>query len=162
MSRKSIALSVAAFFSGHEDDINANFTELYTSTPLWVKVGTLTYADFSTAGTSQAANLFQLPAGAMIHATRIKHSVAFAGGAISAYTVAVGISGTANKYAAAFNVHQAVGNTAFQDSTPSALGAETLASATQIIATATSTGANTNAATAGSVDVWCQISQPPS
>lgn len=119
--------------------------------PTWVKY-TFTYADFSTAATTNSLDLLSLPAGGIIQGVKIKHSAAFTGGAISAYTIQVGIVGTLNKYASAFNVFQAPGNTVQQLSTTA--GTENGGAATAIKVTATSTGANLNAATAGSVDIW--------
>ncbi len=126
--------------------------------PRWFKVGSaFTAADFSKAATTNSINLFVLPAKATIHAIKIKHSQAFAGGAISAYTVSVGIVGTVAKYATAFDVFQTVASSALQSS--SNLGSEDDVSGTQITITATSTGANLSAATAGSVDVWALLSR---
>ena len=126
---------------------------------LWTKY-TKVYADFSTAGTTNSIALFTLPPGGVIHNTKIKHSVAFSGTSISAYTVQVGISGTLNKYSGstAFNVFQAVANTTF--GLYANLGSENHAAGTSILVTATSTGANLNAASgAGSVDIWVLTSQ---
>ena len=123
---------------------------------LWSKY-TVPYTSLSTAATTNSITLFSLPAAGIIHGVKIKHSTAFSGGSISAYTVSVGISGTLAKYATAYNVFQAVANDTFQLS--NTLGSENHASATNILITATSTGANLNAATAGSVDIWVLTSQ---
>ena len=124
--------------------------------PTWVHVATIGHAAFSAAATTKAVNLFTLKAGQIIHGIKTKHSTAFSGGAISAYTISVGISGTAAKYAAAFDVHQAVSATAFQ--LTSDFVSESAGADTQVTATATSTGANLSAATQGSVDIWAYIS----
>lgn len=126
--------------------------------PVWVKVGVaLSHVAFQTAGTTNSINLFLLPAGGVIHATKIKHSTAFAGTAITAYTISIGISGTVAKYGSAFDVFQAVSNTAFQVS--AVTGSENNGAGTQILATATSTGANLSASTAGVVDIWALLSK---
>lgn len=126
---------------------------------LWVKVGVaLSHVAFQTAGTTQSITLFTLPAAGTIHAVKIKHSTAFVGGAITAYTLSVGIAGTLAKYATAFDVFQAVSNTAFQ--TTGVTGAENNSAGTAILITATSTTANLNASTAGIVDVWALLSKP--
>lgn len=126
----------------------------------WIRE-TVTFAQFSAAAATNAVTLFALPPKGCVHAVRIKHSVAFGGGAISAYTVAVGISGTAAKYAAAFNVFQAVSDLAAAKQISATIGTESDLTATNIIATATATGANLNAATAGSVDIWVLTSVAP-
>jgi hypothetical protein len=117
----------------------------------WTKY-TVTYSDLSAASTTNDVELFSLPAGGVIHGVKIKHSTAFSGGSISAFTVSVGITGTLAKYASAFDVFQAVGNTTQQIS--STVGTENHGASTSIKIAATSTGANIDQATAGIVDVW--------
>lgn len=120
--------------------------------PVWRKY-TVTYADLAAAALTATKTLFQLPPAGVIHATKIKHSVQFAGGAISSYTISVGISGTPAKYGSAYQVGTTtVGDTAFNLTVN--VNTETHGANTAIIATATSVGANTNAATAGSADIW--------
>lgn len=125
------------------------------ATPLWVK-RTLTFADFAAAALSNAITLYALPAGGVLHAVKIKHSAAFGGGAIATYTVSVGIAATPNKYATAFNVFQAPASNTFQ--VTGTVGGEDQASAVNLVAQAVSTGANLNAANAGSVEIWLLIS----
>ena len=122
--------------------------------PRWVKT-TLSHTAFQVASTTAQANLYSLPAGWSVLACKIKHSAAFAGGVISAYTVSVGTAGTPAKYGTAFNVFQAPGATVQQ--IEHNIGVESHAAATQLIAQAVSTGANTNASTAGSVDIWLLV-----
>lgn len=124
--------------------------------PVWVKF-TVPYTKFNAAALTQNITLFNLPRAGVIHAIRMKHSVAFGGGTIASYTISVGISGTVAKYAAAFNVFQAVADTALQLSTT--VGQESEANIVAITATATSTVGNLNAATAGSVDIYALISR---
>lgn len=125
--------------------------KIHNTIPRWRKY-TKAYGDFSTAGTTNNIELFSLPPACVIHAVKIKHSTAFSGGAISAYTISVGITGTLAKYAAAFDVFQAASATAF--SITGTIGSESHTAVTSIKVAATSTSANLNAATAGSVDVW--------
>jgi hypothetical protein len=120
-------------------------------TPYWRKYTKL-YTDFATAATTNSIDLFSLPAGGTILAVKLKHSVPFAGGALSAYTISLGITGTLAKYLAAQNVFQAVGATVY--GLNNTIGGESHTAATPIKATATSTGANLSVATGGSVDVW--------
>jgi hypothetical protein len=119
--------------------------------PTWHKY-TKAYTDFSTAALTNNIDLFTLPAGGVIQAVKLKHSVAFTGGAISSYTISVGITGTLAKYLAAFNVFPAV--TATNHSHGNTIGGESHTASTVIKAAATSVGANLSAATAGSVDIW--------
>jgi hypothetical protein len=119
--------------------------------PLWDKY-TLSYADLAAAALQNDVALFGLPARGMIKDVVIKHSAAFGGGSIASYTLSVGIAGNFTKYAPAFDVFQAPGNTVFQLSTVQ--GLENFGAVTPIRAQAIATGANLNAATQGSVDIW--------
>ncbi len=125
--------------------------------PAWVKVGdAIPHTAFQTASTTNAIALFTLPAGGVIHATKIKHSTTFAGASISALTISVGIAGTNDKYASAFDCLQAVSGTAFE--TSDGLYSESHTATAAITVTAVSTGANLSALSAGVVDVWCLLS----
>src|ERR1700704_3236752 len=80
----------------------------------WVRVANaLDFSYFATAGPTLSIPLFKLPAGGCIHGIKIKHSTAFAGPSISAYSISVGIAGSNAKYASAFDVLQAVASSAF-------------------------------------------------
>lgn len=129
---------------------------LIGAVPIWVKVGSVPYTSFQTAATTNSITLFSLIAAGIIHETKIKHSVAFSGAAIASVTVSVGISGTNDKYASAFDVLQAVSATAFELS--DSLGSESHTAATNITITAVSSGTNLSALSAGSVDVWAKLS----
>lgn len=127
------------------------------ATPTWVKVGDqLPYTDFQDAATSKSNTLFSLEAGSVISGTKVKHSTAFAGTGIATVTMEVGIVGTTDKYATAFNVLQAVAGGAFRLS--DVMGSESHIADTSILITARSTGANLSALTSGVVDVWALIS----
>lgn len=140
------------------NNINNVLTAL-APTPMWVRVGSgLPFNIFQTAALTLNINLFSLPAAAIIHATRIKHSVAFAGTSITAVNLSVGISGTVAKYASAFDIFQAVSATAYQNS--ATFNSESFTASTQITATITSIGANLSALTTGNVDIWCLLSLP--
>lgn len=127
------------------------------STPEWVKVGdALSYTTFRTAATTKTNTLFSLPAGGIVHEVKMKASTAFAGTSISALTFSVGIAGTHDKYASAFDGLAAVAATTFELS--DALGAESHTAATNITISADATGANLSALSAGVLDVWALIS----
>lgn len=119
--------------------------------PTWTKY-TVTYTDLSLAGTTNDIQLFSLPAKGVIHSVVISHTTNFAGPAITAYTVSVGIASNLTKYAAPFDVLQAAGDSIGQAN--SNLDFENKSSATSIRVAATSTGANLSAATQGSVEIW--------
>lgn len=139
-------------------EISAGKIALRMRAPAWVKVGDgLTFEDFAAAALTYDIELFTLPAGGVIHGVMIKHSEAFAGGSISAYTLSVGIVGSLTKYAGAFDVFQAIGETVFQ--LASTVGAESFAEAgVSIRAAATSVGDNLDQASAGEVDIYALYS----
>lgn len=122
--------------------------------PRWVKVGNaIAHTALQAAALTNDIELFVLPAKGVIHAVKIKHSVAFSGGAISNYLLSVGVAGTLAKYAAPYSVFGAVAETAFGFTAQA--GAETHnASGKSIRLAAESVGANLNASAAGTVDVW--------
>ena len=129
----------------------------YGPSPRWHKHSiTLEQLQALGAVTSGAITLFALPAAGVIHAVKVKHSAALAGGSLSAATVSVGISGTATKYSSAYNVFAAASATAMQ--VTGTIGVESQAATKDIIATVTLTAANANALTAGAVDVWVLVS----
>lgn len=78
--------------------------------PFWRK-WTVGHADLQTAATTNNIELFQLPAGGVLHALKLKHSEAFAGTGITDYKVSLGIAGTLGKFVADFDVDSAVSNT---------------------------------------------------
>ena len=121
------------------------------ATPKWLKFNK-TFTDLSTAATTNNIEVYSLPAAGVIHAVKVKHSTLFSGGAISDYKVSVGITGNLTKYAPDFDVDTAVSATNFLIS--DVVGSEDHGSVTSIRLAATSAGANLNAATQGSVDVW--------
>jgi hypothetical protein len=108
------------------------------------------YANFSAAALTNSIELFSLPGACAIHAVSIKHSVAFGGGAIASYTLEVGIVGDTSKYALPFDVFSAPSDTNFY--ADAIFGMESWA-ATSIKVTATSTGANLDAANVGTVTI---------
>jgi len=98
---------------------------------------TVNASDFTAAANTQAITLFSLLAGYKIYDVSIKSSVAFSRGTSTAFTLSVGITGVLDKYATAFDVFQAVGDTVFQTSEANAI--EDYGSATTVRVTAIST-----------------------
>lgn len=111
---------------------------------------TLSYGDFSVAGLTKTVTVHTLAANRTLFSILIKHNQAFAGGLISAVSLNVGILADDDKFITSFDVFQAVSADA-QDST---LTVYYPGVATAITVTATAVGANLNALTAGSVDLF--------
>lgn len=107
---------------------------------------TLTYTDFQIAATSKSVNLWNLPAGLVVHAAKIVVGTAFSGGAIATMAFNLGKTGTTNAYINAQNGGATghgtpMGTPVFESET----------SATQTLIEAVSTGANLSALTQGSL-----------
>ena len=81
--------------------------------PAWA-IYTIPYTNdaFKTAATAVSVVVFQLPAKGAIQGIRLKHSVAFAGTGITSVTCSLGDGTSHTAYAPAFDVFQAVSNTA--------------------------------------------------
>ena len=140
-------------FRSNFDQLDAQLKTFENSLALYTKY-TKTFADFSTAATTNEITLFVAPAGAVIDTVIVNHTAAFTGGAISAYTVSVQ-NGTLNS---AVDVFTAPTDTATGTSNDKVLS---FASPTAVTATATSTGANLSEATTGSVDIYVRYSLLP-
>jgi hypothetical protein len=125
--------------------------KLTDSVPRWRKY-TVGHADLQAGSLENTIELFELPAAGTILAVKIKHTTAFAGSGITAYTVRVGVAGELDKYSSEFDVFQATGNAV--NLIERTIGAEDQASATSVKLTAKSAGANLDQSSAGSVDVW--------
>lgn len=134
---------------GSSLDVTA--VETGTGVPIWKKY-TVSHIALQAAALTNDIELLSLPAFGVIHNVIIKHSTAFAGIGITAYTLSVGISSNLTKYASAFDVFQATGGGIGQTSNVSDF--EDVTSSTSIRLAATSTGANLDQSTAGSVDVY--------
>jgi len=131
---------------------------LGTQSPLWEKF-TFSHTALQTAGLTNDIELFSLLSLGTIQAIVVKHSTAFAGTGITAYTLSVGIVGSLDKYTIPLDVFQAVGATVFTVSSGTDL--ENVGSATSIRLSAIAIGANLDQSTAGSVDVYVLKSTLP-
>ena len=124
----------------------------------WTKY-TVTHTQMQAAALTNNIELLSLAASEVIEAIVIKHSTAFAGTGITAYSFEVGITGTLDKYLPSFDVFQAVSNSAHDIAMT--MGLESTSGATSIKIAATSVGANLDQSTAGSVDVWVKKAALP-
>lgn len=131
---------------------------LETGLPRWQKF-TVAGSAFSGGTTGpESVALATLPAGGILHGVKMKSSVAWTGGSLTAYTLEVGISGTTDKYASAFDMFQAVSDTTLQ--LTQTFATEDHGATTAVLLTANSTTDDTgNVSTGASVDVWLLISE---
>lgn len=146
---------VGSFVELFYEDAGGNVSQLTVqgqapSSPLKFTLG---FAAFSSTASVATVSLgLSLPAGGVVRLVKQKHSAAFSGGSVASCTSEVGVTGTLNKYASAFNVFAAAGDTAYQlASTP---GGESHTASTDLKVTLRTTGDTTDALTAGSLDVW--------
>jgi len=105
------------------------------------------YTDFTAAATSEQIFAHRLPRRSFVREIRTRHRTAFAGGAISAYDIALGTVALPEKYTSRFDVFQAAGFTTYQLSL--AFEGETLDTPWSLYAKAWSVGANLDQAAAG-------------
>ena len=127
--------------------------------PIWLKAR-LAFGQFSVAATSFSITAFTIPPKCIVHGVFVKHSVPFTGPGVTAATVNVGNSTTANAYVSAGNVFGAASATNFALSAPlqSMLDANNPAN---ILIALTTTGANTSALTAGNLEIGLLVSEVP-
>lgn len=125
----------------------------------WIKV-TKSYTDFAAASTTNDIEIYSLPAKGVVQAITLKHNASFTGGAISGYTISVGVPGDLEKYINTTDVFTAPSDTTFNDG-DMLNEVEDFGSTTSIRAQAISTDANLNAATQGTVDFYLLISTLP-
>ena len=112
----------------------------------------LDYTDFSAASLNNDIALFILGAKEFIHEIVISHETSFSGGAISDYSVSVGVTGNLDKLASSYDVYQSTGADVAQISTCNEFLSKT--STTTVRINATSVGANLDQATQGAVSIW--------
>lgn len=131
-------------------------TPVVDSTARWKKI-VVANTDFTPSGAVTTISLFILTAGSIIEGIKIKHSAAFTGGSVSAATIEVGVTGTLGKYASAFDVFQAPGDTVQQHSL--VFDGEDHANPATISATLRTTGGVSGDLTAGDAEIWAKISR---
>lgn len=137
---------------------NLTWTAGSTFVPVWHLV-TLTFASFSAAALSNDVSLVVLPAKTMLHQVVIKHSAPANGAGITTYTLSIGTATNFSAYAQPFDVKQAVTNIA--RSITQIMDVPNFSSTHDVRIQAVSTGANLNAATTGTFDIWYMTSQLP-
>ena len=127
-----------------------------SSGSVWVKKR-FTYAASSAASTTGAAvTLYTTRGNEHIHKVILNRVTDYSGGAVSAATVAIGKSGTVNKYLTATDIFTGVSNGMANAVVGTTAGVEVAGVA--ITATVTTTTANADALTAGELEVWLLIS----
>lgn len=91
-------------------DVLSNKITAGARLPFWRKFP-VAHSALQTGATANNIELFQLPAGGVLHGLKAKHSVAFAGTGITDYKIGVGVSGELGKFIADFDVDSAVSAT---------------------------------------------------
>ena len=100
---------VIRLFTVNDAGVVAEVGSLADTVPRWVKTTTLDYTDFNVAAPFLSVSVYNtLPAGWMIHATVIKHTTNWIGGAITAVTMSLGYTGKETAHGSPFDVFQPV------------------------------------------------------
>lgn len=138
---------------GSESEIVTAATIVTTLSPYpkWYKY-TVLHSALQAASLTNDINLFLLPAKAIISQIAVKHDVQFAGTGITKYELSIGVAGNLQKYTDKLDVSTAVA----ADNGWTFIGGsfESFTGATSIRLSATSTGANLDQSTAGSVEIY--------
>ncbi len=92
-----------------DDGVTPRTLSNNSSAPQWIKF-TKSYSDFAS---SPSSILWFIPAGGILHAVKIKHSVAFSGVGVSYFKISLGVNGGFSKYASPFEVTSAPSQTNF-------------------------------------------------
>lgn len=111
--------------------------------------------DLDASDVTNSVNLYVIPPKTIIRSVKINHFTAFTGGAVSAYTVAVGVLGSLEKYASRFDVYQAVSGSTFQLS----YGCDTISHSewSQLLLSAWSVGADLDQVTQGDLVITLDL-----
>lgn len=117
---------------------------------------TVTYNQLATASTNTTKTLVTVPAGTAYLLGKLKHSTSFTGGGLVGYTLGLLESAAGTPLMSAFSVFQAVGATTYATAVHTSGITHNLShtATTNITLTIQSTGANINAATQGTCDIW--------
>jgi len=129
--------------------MNTNLASLKENGPLWQKY-TIAYTDINTASSSFTGTLYNLDPKEIPEIIIAKHSTAFVGGSISKVDIQVA-SGTYQGMGQ-FNMFQTVAESAYNiESNPVV---PSFSATTVVYYTVSSTGANLDSLTAGTIDIW--------
>lgn len=121
----------------------------YQNLKIKVEKITKTFADFATGSTTNTIlSGFDIPPRGLIYHTFIKASTTFSGGAIASYVVKAKLPAVD----LTFNTNVFTGESVTQGVLSTNIASMTVPAAVSL--TATSTGANLDQATQGSVDIW--------
>jgi hypothetical protein len=127
--------------------------------PQWAKV-TIGYAALAAAALTNDVLLgISIPTRGVLEGLVIKHTTAFAGGAVSAVKIDIGVAGELDRFLSDFDVFQAVNDAASEFVGQASLGSFSAPLALRIRATAV--GANLDQISQGSIDVWYKFATLP-
>lgn len=119
----------------------------------WVRV-VVTYEDLAAAALTNTIVIGSLPPKHLVHHATFIRNTTFSGGAISNYSISIGIPATPTKYLSSTTVFSGAAFGAM--STGPFI--ESITASTDIVLRATSVGANLDAATQGEVEIWYLVS----
>lgn len=128
--------------------VDGRLDVIEADSPRWRRF-TISHTALQAAALTNDIQLLSLPSAGVIHAVRMRSTVSFVGGAISAYSLSLGIVGNLVKYAPLFDFFPAAPLQQFS----SIVGTEDPIAATSIRLAATAVGANLDQSTGGSIDI---------
>jgi len=125
--------------------------------PAWYPAFTITHIQFQAAALTNDISLYALPRGGIIHGVKLKHSVLWDGPGITEYWLSVGFVGDLQALLIEYDVESTpVGNTEFAIS--QTFDSRNHGATTDIRVGARAVGANLNASTQGTAQVWLLLS----
>lgn len=123
----------------------------------WFKFS-ITHLALQAAALTNTAIIYAMPAGGVIHAAKLKHSIAFTGPAITDYYLSLGFAGETESLLIEYNVlTTAPGDQFFALS--HCLDSRDHAAPANVLIAARSVGANLDQSRTGAADIWLYVSQ---
>jgi hypothetical protein len=130
-----------------------------TAVPTWMRF-TFTHLDLQAAALTNDFEIYSAPIRVNILGCILKHTIAFAGTAITQYHVTVGLAANLSRYLSSFDVTTAPSNTKPAGYAEGYFGDQLqFGAVTSIRVGGTSVGANLNQSTAGAGTLWLLISR---
>ncbi len=130
-------------------------------TPAWFRVGSYTFADFSTVIDSFDLNAYTIPIKGVIHGTLITPVTQFAGPLLEAYSIQIGVVGDTARYQSPVDLLNVVPGNGVQIMSPPLLDQVNHVATSSLRIVAISQGTTLDAATAGAFYVDILISVTP-
>jgi hypothetical protein len=137
-------------------EVNENFDLLKTKGGFWTAY-TLAAADFSFAGQTNSATLFNLDPGECVTGYALKHSENFAGGSVTSVLFSVGPSTDNKRFISQHDVSADVTTSSYESSD---MYIGSYSATIGVVWVADATGGNLDGLTTGLLEVYIQTAKP--